>query len=321
MSSGGNNIQVFGQRKLTRVIQLSSSSHVFSETQVPKAVTVTNTGNDFLNVTGITNPDSRYWDVSIAPANLAPGQSTTFSISRNPAENLGTYVFEVLTNKTDGNNTFTATCLTRTLTLSELSFPTFGGTSATQPFTLYNSGNDAITIYGISSSNPRFVINPASSTLIPPQGSHTVNITYNPTDFSLQATTVSVSSNGIWGTYTKTASAQRIVSNSLSVSPSFITIKPSSPTQTIYIYNNGNTDVTINNATGTNMSSFNISTLALSGGIYSSQALPYVLPPGFTMRVVVTTKNNDYTSVNGSYITIGTSIGSYSINVSRTSGF
>ncbi len=239
-TSGTNTIAVTGQRTAVRTLQLSASSLVYDYTGQQQSVTVTNasTSNDYLNISGISPTSTSDWSASITTANLVPGQSTTLTITRLTNPNPVTQNFTVTSNKISGNDVVQASANTRIIGLSSVSFPSFTAATASQTMTVSNTGNNTLSVTNITSTNSRFTISPTSFT-VAPGGNQVVTVTYIPTDFSSQSTTINVTSNATGGTTSVNTSAQRTQLIQLSVSSTSLVVKPWDATPSAYLTNTG----------------------------------------------------------------------------------
>jgi len=314
-TGGANTIVISGQRTSLRTIALSASSLVFDFTGQTQYVTVSNSGNDNLNITGVSYPATPNWSASITPTVLAPGQSTNLSIvkTNGTVELLN---ISVLSNKNGGNEFVQVTFNlppTRIINLSGVTFPSFTATSSSQNLTVSNSGNSTLTVTGVSSSNSRFTISSGSFS-IPPGGQQTVSVTYTPTDFSQQSSTISFSSDASGGSGSTSVTAQRAQLAQLSVFPTSVSIKPSTPSATVFITNTGNVGATISSIN--NNSTANFSATYFTGGFPTS--VPVVLQPGQQMQIQVSTVGSNYNSANATLTIFNSVTSPYIINLSRS---
>lgn len=313
--TGVNTVNTSAQRTETRVIQLSNSSLVFNYTGEQQIVTVTNNGNSYLNITGVSYGATSNWSASISSTNLAPGANTNLTIVRTGSANENLTV-SVVSNKTSGNEVVSAVANTRTIGYNTITFPSFTAANAQQTLTITNTGNSTLTVNSITSSNGKFTISPSNFS-VAASGSQNVTVTYTPTDFTSQSTTITINSNATNGTGVNTTntSAQRTQLYQMSVSTSSIVVKPTATPQYIYINNTGNVNVIINTVGNNNTSKFT-RTLWQAGGSVSA-TLPYTIPPGSQMVIKVTSADGQYTSATG-ILTITNNQGTnYQVNMSR----
>lgn len=318
-NSGVNTIGVSAQRTETRIIQLSPSSLVFDYTGQSQTVTVSNTGNNYLNVTGVTYPSTSNWNSWITAANLAPGQSTNLTVVRTGASPEA-ISFTVTSNKLSGNNVVPATANTRTIGISNTAFPSFTNATYTQNMTVTNTGNATLTVSNITSSNSKFSISPTSFT-VGAGLQQTVAVTYTPTDFTAQSTSLVFYSDATnySGSTTVATSAQRAQLYQVDVSPLSVVIKPSQQTQTVTITNNGNINAAINSVGNSNSAAFALTYWMYTGGVWVQfTSLPYTLAPGTQMQVKVTTATSGVFSSASGTMTITPNQGSSTtVNMAR----
>jgi hypothetical protein len=318
--SGSTAINTSGQRTELRTIQLSNTALTFNYTGEQQNVTVSNTGNNYLSITGVTYPSTSNWSASVTTANLAPGQSTNLNVVRTGA-NPEAINFTVVSNKNGGNEVVQAVANTRILGYANTTFPSFSSATYTQNMTVSNNGNTTMTVSNITSSNSRFTLSPVSFS-VAPGGNQTVGITYAATDVNLQSTSLVLYSDATnySGSTTINTSAQQSQVYQISVSPTSVVVKPSSQIQTVTIYNTGNVNATINGIGNSNPSSFSVTYWKLSGGIFVQfTALPYTITPGSQMQIrVATATSGNYSSASGTITILPNQGSNYIVNMSRT---
>jgi len=319
-TSGTNTIAVTGQRTAERTIQLSASSLVYLYTGQQQSVTVTNasSSNDYLTITGISPTSTSDWSANITTGNLTPGQSTSFTITRLTNPNPVTQNFTVASNKTAGNDVVQANANTRIIGVSNVTFPSFTATTVSQNMTVSNTGNNTLSVTNITSSNSRFSISPSSFT-VPSGGNQVVTVTYTPTDFTSQATTITVISNASSGANFINTSAQRTQLAQLSLSTTQLNVRVSSQTPSALLTNTGNVAVTINaQGSNSNPGAFKITHQTYSVVIWVTASFPVTLQPGQSMNIVAeTATSGNYTSASGTLTIFTINAGSYIINLSR----
>ena len=319
-TSGTNTIAVTGQRTAERTIQLSASSLVYLFTGQQQSVTVTNasSSNDYLTITGISPTSTSDWSANITTGNLTPGQSTSFTITRLTNPNPVTQNFTVASNKTAGNDVVQANANTRIIGVSNVTFPSFTATTVSQNMTVSNTGNNTLSVTNITSSNSRFSISPSSFT-VPSGGNQVVTVTYTPTDFTSQATTITVISNASSGANFINTSAQRTQLAQLSLSTTQLNVRVSSQTPSALLTNTGNVAVTINaQGSNSNPGAFKITHQTYSVVTWVTASFPVTLQPGQSMNIVAeTATSGNYTSASGTLTIFTINAGSYIINLSR----
>jgi hypothetical protein len=247
-TSGTNTINVTGQRTSLKTIQVSPNSLVFDPPLfVAKNVTVTNVGNDNLNITGVSNPNTIDWTASITAITLAPNQSTNLSIlQKTPVPSPAVTNISVTSDKNGGNEVAQVSANTRIISISGVTFPSFTTVTASQPMTISNSGNSPLIINSITSSNSKFTISLGSFT-IPAGGNQIVTVTYTPTDFTLQSTTLTISSNSSnsGGTNSVSTSAQRNLVRIIQLSSNSLTFSFQFQQQTVTVSNVGTDNLNV----------------------------------------------------------------------------
>jgi hypothetical protein len=320
-TGGTNTIALTGQRTSLKTIQLSTNSLGFTSTGQQQTVIVSNAGNNYLNITGVSYPNTSNWSASIAAANLAPGQSTTMTVTRLPGTNPEILNIAVLSDKNGGNEVLQVSAVTRKINLSSITFPAFTGSSISQPMTITNSGNSQLNVSNITSSNSRFTISPTSLTVAPNNGQQIVTIVYTPTDFTLQSTTLTITSDATGGVNTVNSSAQRSQLAQLNPSSTMLSVKPWDQTPASILTNTGNVAVTINTAgTNSNPSRFAIAYQTYSSVTWVNAPFPVTLQPGQQLRVVAsTTQSGDFSTANGTLTIATTNAGTFTLTLTRSS--
>lgn len=318
-TSGTPSMTVVGQRTAFRTIQLSNHSLSFMYTGQTQWINITNIGNDYLNITGVSYPSTAHWSATVTPTTLVPGQSTSLSITRLPGPNPEVLSVSVLSNKNGGNEVVQVNAITRNIQLTGISFPAFTSESTSQPMTITNSGNSDLNISNITSSNSLFSVSPTSLVVGPNGQQQIVMVTYTPNNFSSQSTTLNVTSNATFGTSSLTTTAQRAFLTQLSPSTTFLSVKPWNQTPFSELTNTGNTAVIINGpGVNSNPSRFSVSYRVIQFASFVPATFPVTLQPGEQLRVVASTAQaGDFSSATGS-LSISTSAGTISITLSRS---
>ncbi len=295
-----------------RTIQLSASSLVFENQFQTKYVTVTNTGNECLTITGVnyTAPD---WSASISPIMLAPGLSTTLSIIRL-GSNAVPGTIEVLSDKNGGVATMRVEKPTRILEVPPILFPSFTTVSNSQNLYVRNTGNSPLSVTNITSSNSRFSLS-TTNFIVAPASEQVVTLTYTATDFSSQSTTLAFSTDATSGTGTTGTSAQRTLVRQISLSTALVYIKPSTPDGYVNITNTGNVDATISSINNSSPSNFHVE-YWLSGAPMTLP-LPRTLTPGQMLVVRVRTAGS-YSTANGTLTVFNSAGAAQVINLARS---
>jgi N-acetylmuramoyl-L-alanine amidase len=181
----GQNYQVFCGGSVTRVIGLSGNlafGSVTVGTTATRTLTISNSGNATLTVSGITYPSgfSGAWSGTIGPGG---SQNVTVRFAPTSVTSYGGTVI-VNGDQTSGTNTIAAsgtgtTAPTRIISLSgNLAFGSVTvGTTATRTLTISNGGNATLTVSGISYPSG---FSGAWSGTIGPGGSQNVTVTFAP---------------------------------------------------------------------------------------------------------------------------------------------
>jgi len=318
-NTGGNTIGVSAQRYSSRKLVLTPSSGelIYDYTGQPKTMTITNQGNDSFTVTGVT-PNANVQGFSISPINsttLIPGQSMDITVMRvsNPSPD---QTLTIQATNNEGPTTFNIKTVSRIINYSDnpMVFASFSTASVTKTFTVSNSGSATLNVSNITSSNGNFSISPTSF-LIASGGSQTVTATYIPTDFTSQTSTFSVNSDATnTSANSISVSAQRTQVKQVNFSTTSVYLKPSTGAQTVYVTNTGNMDVTINFPGMSDPSSAFV--IQYNSG---SISFPYILNPGSTMTINVSTSGG-YNSANGSLsVPTDASGGTYIISLAMSS--
>jgi hypothetical protein len=293
---------------------------MFNLTGEQKSVTVTNAGNSTLTLNSISYPSTPNWSASLTspPVNIAPGASVNVTFVRTGASPEA-IDFTINSNKTGGNNVVHASAYTRTISYNSLTFPSFTGLTSSATLTVSNTGNSTLQINNITSSNGKFTISPTSGT-ITSGGSQNFTVTYTPTDFSSQATSITISSdatNASGGISSISTSAQRTQLYQVGVSTGSVVVKPSAQTQWIYVTNTGNVNVTISGGSNSNPSKFTVSTYQADQS--TPVSLPRLLTPytGNVLAIKVVSADGSYTAATGTVSIQNDQGTTYSIQLSR----
>jgi hypothetical protein len=203
----------------TRIISLSGdmafdSVNVSGDTAT-RTLTISNTGNSSLDVTGISYPYSVFSGNFVG--SIAAGSSQPVDVTFDPSA-VQTYsgTLTVNSNKTGGTNTRSIsgtgvqddTCI---INLSgDLDFgEIYLNTTYSRTLTISNTGNSTLHIYSINHSTTGFSNSWAGD--IPAGESHNVPIYFRPTEEKYYSGTITVNSNATGGISTKSESGTGII--------------------------------------------------------------------------------------------------------------
>jgi hypothetical protein len=199
----------------TRVIGLSGDlafGTVMVDTTATRTLTISNTGNSTLAVSGITYPDgfSGAWSGTVAAGG---SQNVTVTFAPTAVQSYSGTV-TVASDKTSGANTIAASGTgtavpTRVIALSgDLAFGTvMVDTTATRTLTINNTGNSTLTVSGITYPDG---FSGAWSGTVAAGGSQNVTVTFAPTAVQSYSGTVTVASDKTSGTSTIAASGTAV---------------------------------------------------------------------------------------------------------------
>jgi hypothetical protein len=220
--SGTNNLAISGTGSATRIIELSGSltfGNVPVGSTATSTLTISNTGNSSLSVTGITYPAgySGVFSGSI-PAGGSANVTVTFSPTavQSFSGNL-----TVASNKTSGTNTRAVSgsgiAATRVIALSgNMNFGNVAvGTSATSTLTIGNTGNSPLVVTGITYPAG---FSGAFSGTIPAGGSQNVIVTFNPSASTTYGGNLTVAANQTAGSNTLAVSGSADISRIIALS-------------------------------------------------------------------------------------------------------
>jgi hypothetical protein len=262
---------------------LSPSSLTFASqnvgtTSAAQSITLSNTGNTSFNVTSISTTGTNAGDFSATTtcgSSVTAGGNCTISVTFTPtATGTRTAAVSISDNAAGGPQTViltgTGSAPIASLTATSLSFSgqDLGTTSASQTFTLNNTGNQALTItsLGLSGANPGdYGETTTCGSSVAACGSCTISVTFTPTATGTRtaALTVTDNSNNVAGS-TQTVNLTGTGAGPVaSLTPSTLTfgiqtLNSTSAAQSITLTNTGNASLTIASisVTGTNAGDF-----------------------------------------------------------------
>ncbi len=245
---------------------LTFTSQTINTTSASKPVTLTNSGNAALTISSIA-ASAQYGQTNncpASPATLAAAGTCTINVTFTPTAT-GTQTGSVtITDNASGSPHAISLSGTGagapapavTLAPPSLTFTsqTINTTSASQPVTLTNSGNAALTISSIAASAQYGQTNncPASPATLAAAGTCTINVTFTPTATGTQTGSVTITDNasgsphaiGLSGTGAA-AGAPGVSLTPTSLSFPARTVGTTSAAKTVTLKNTGTTTLTI----------------------------------------------------------------------------
>jgi hypothetical protein len=281
---------------------VSPSSEVFGPPLFTNHnITVTNIGTDYLIITGVNNPNTFDWNATITPVTLAINQTATLQIMQKTTT-AQTAIITVLSNANGGSGAVTVMgtpTKIMTITPSSYTYPAFTGTSTSATFAVGNSGNQPLTVSSVSNTNGKFAVSPTSF-VVAPGSTQTVTVTYTPTDFSANSSTITFNSDKTSGTSVLNVTATRTQLYQAGLSQSSLTVKPSSQTPQLFLTNTGNIDVTVNSISNSNTTNFTVTWYKYQSSAWVPVTLPYTFAPGVMMMIQAqTAQSGNYSGATG----------------------
>jgi hypothetical protein len=270
----------------TSIASLSATSLSFPSLQVnqsstPQSVTLTNNGNATLNLSNIAITGD-YAQTNNCPAALGVGSTCTFQITFTPTAGGARNGALTLTDDApDSPQSVTLTgsgyVTTTTISPSTLTFTdqSVGSTSSAQTVTITNTGANAMTVSGVSTTGDFAATTQCSS--IPATQSCTVSITFTPTTSGNRTGTLTINDNAQGNPHTVSLSGNGIAS-AASFSAASLTfgsqsVGTTSAPQSITLTDTGNGALTVTGiqVTGDFAQTNNCSTVAANGGTCTVQ--------------------------------------------------
>jgi Abnormal spindle-like microcephaly-assoc'd, ASPM-SPD-2-Hydin len=286
-------IASLGMGTVAPVFSASPASLAFGAVKVgataSQTVTIANTGNSALSITGIHSSPAVF-TVSQSPLTIPPGTTSVLIVTFAP--NAAGAFTGTLTMQTNDPNQATAT-ITLTGTGGEpaaawtppsLDFGTVeAGATSPLSVTVTNSGSVTLHVTGITASPPVFTASSAQLS-VPPGGSQTIQVTFAP------AVTGSYTANLDFQTDDPSHASDTVPMTGTGALPSvtwtptsmaFGTIPPSSTaTQDLVITNNGAADLHVTNA--------QVTYPAGQSNGFTASPTSLTIPPGQTGSITVT---------------------------------
>jgi uncharacterized repeat protein (TIGR01451 family) len=181
---------------------LTFPAQAVSTTSGAQQVALTNTGNDFLNISGIA-ASGDFTASSNCPATLAASASCSISVTFTPTQT-GTRAGSLVIKDNSGDSpqsislSGTGTPFGPAINLSATALPFgsqfVGTTSSLQLVTVTNTGNAALTFTGIKASGD-FAETDTCANGVPANSSCTISVTFTPTATGARAGAITISDN------------------------------------------------------------------------------------------------------------------------------
>ncbi len=273
---------------------------VVQGTSAAENVTVTNTGDAILNITGITIDDGQFAITSgnISGQTLAPGDSANITIVFTPsAAGPQSATMTITSNDPDEGTVDVSLSGTGTappapdIDVDPLTVPfgsvELGSSSASQNVTVTNTGTADLNITGITINDPQFAITSGniSGQTLAPGDSANITIVFTPSAAGPQTGTMTITSNdpdegtvgvSLSGTGT-TPPAPDIDVDPLTVPFGSVELGSSSASQNVTVTNTGTADLNITGIT------INDPQFAITSGNISGQTLA----PGASENITI----------------------------------
>jgi hypothetical protein len=232
-SVGSLSIGQLGGPPPAPVIAVTPTSLTFAATRVgttsaPQPVTISNTGTQPLNVTGLASGNARFSATPAAPFTIAPGGSRVVSVTFAPnAEQTFTGTLTIASN--DPARPTVTVALSGVGALPHISISpnpvAFGSVAiclaGTRQLTVTNTGGLPLTVSSISTTGPPFAASPASL-VVPPGTNRIVTLTFTPSALGPASGTLTLNSDDL----TNPNATAALSGNGLSTPPPAISATP-----------------------------------------------------------------------------------------------
>jgi len=230
------------------------------------SVTISNPGTAALSITGATIAGAGFSMTSLPPQSLNPGQATSFTATLTPTSaGSPTGTVSIVSNapgsplKINLSGSVPAAQAQISISPSALAFNTVAvGSSATQNFTLTNTGNAALNITAAGITGSGYTTNLSAPATIAPGANSTFTVTYAPTSEGSASGSVSLTSNAPGSpeaiTLSGTGLQAQPAANPTSTTFANVAVGNSN-SQPITLKNNGNTTLTFSQVSVTGSSS------------------------------------------------------------------
>jgi hypothetical protein len=302
ISVTGSGTAVATPGQLSMSASLGFGSQVVGTTSAVNSITITNVGGTAVAVSGVTSSNPA--EFAIASTNCATvgaGAGCTVSVTFTPsAAGARSATITVVSNGTGSPQTITATGTgSATATPGQLSMSSplsfgsqmVGTTSAVNSITITNVGGTAVTVSGVTSSNPaEFAIASTNCTTVNAGAGCTISVTFTPSAAGARSATITVVSNGVGSPQTITAtgtgsggSSSGQIAMPASVSAGNQAVGTTSAGISVTITNGGGTAVTVSGISSSNPSEFAV-TLTNCGTLAPGAAcsFSFTFTPGAT---------------------------------------
>lgn len=313
-SSTAYTSSVFSASSDTRIIGLSGNmafGQVIAGSTVTRTLTIANTGNAPLNVSGITFPNGLSGNWNSGAIAAGSSQNVTVTFSPTVATTL-TGNIAVASDATSGTSTIavsgSAVSASRIIGLSgDLSFGNVTvNTTSTRTLTISNTGNSVLNVTGITYPSSVFTGNWSGA--ISPNSSRTVTVSFTPTAASSYGGTITVNSDRTSGTNTTSASGTGTAAPTRVIGVPASLDFGSSPV--------GGTRMLTLTISNTGNSPLNVSGISYPAG-FSGETNGSSIPSGGSRSIIITFTANAEGSFNGT-ISVGSDASSGSGLVSVT---
>jgi hypothetical protein len=242
---------------------LSFGNQVDSTTSAAQTVTLLNTGNTTLNVTGVTiagTNSSDFAQTNNCGSRLTAGASCTLSVTFTPTlAGSETATLTITDNASPATQTVsltgTGTAPLVSLSPASLTFPAqaVGTSSSAQTVTLSNTGNVALSVTSITASGDFSQTNTCGAS-VAAGASCTLSVTFKPTAVGARTGAVTIADNASPATQTVSLTGTGVVAPFVSLSPASLTfsaqaVGATSSAQSVTLTNTGNATLTITSIT------------------------------------------------------------------------